>query len=188
MLREAEENVQAERPTDSKMPDDRPLEAQPKWRHDFPVDAGREDDIERRDFIKFMVLVSGAFATGHVWILAKDRVQREHCPLPEQAIARVADVKVGSAYSFNYPGPDDPCLLVRADEQTFLAYDQKCTHLSCAVLPRVEERTLECPCHHGSFDLMTGRPTAGPPRRPLPRIVLEVRNGTVYAKGVEHRT
>jgi Rieske Fe-S protein len=170
------------------MPDGRPLEEQPKWRHDFPVDTGREEDIERRDFVKFLVLVSGAFATGQVWILGKELMERDKPAPPAMPIARVADLQIGSAYSFNYPGPDDPCLLVRLDEKKFLAYDQKCSHLSCAVLPRVAEGSLECPCHHGSFDLMTGRPTAGPPRRPLAKIIVEVRNDTVYATGVERRT
>ena len=44
---------------------------------------------------------------------------------------------------------------------------------------------LHCPCHNGWFDLESGRPTAGPPRRPLPRVTVEVRGGTVYATGVE---
>jgi Rieske Fe-S protein len=47
---------------------------------------------------------------------------------------------------------------------------------------------LHCPCHEGLFDLRSGRPIAGPPRRPLPRIVLEVRERDVYAIGVEQRT
>jgi Rieske Fe-S protein len=74
-------------------------------------------------------------------------------------------------------------VLVRLDETTFVAYDQQCTHLLCPVIPRLEEGTLHCPCHEGLFDLATGRPLAGPPRRPLPRIVLEVRGSTVYAVG-----
>ena len=177
-----------ERPLDSKMPDGRPLEDQPKWRNDFPVDTGREEDVERRDFVKFLVLVSGAFATGQMWIVGKNIARHHERPPGPMAIMKVADVTVGSAHSFNYPTEDDPCLLVRADERTFLAYGQKCTHLSCAVLPHVAERSLRCPCHDGSFDLMTGRPTGGPPRRPLPKIRLEVRDGTLYATGVELST
>ena len=34
----------------------------------------------------------------------------------------------------------------------------------------------------------TGAPIAGPPRRPLARIVLEMRGRDVYAIGVEERT
>jgi Rieske Fe-S protein len=177
-----------ERAQESKMPDGLPLDRQPKWRQDFPVDTAREEDIERRDFVKFLVLVSGAFAAGQLWVAGKDVLRRRGEPPGSMAIARVADVRVGSAVSFNYPGEHDTCILVRTDDDTFLAYDQKCTHLSCAVLPRVEERSFHCPCHEGSFDMMSGRPTGGPPRRPLPRITLEVRDGTIYATGVELST
>jgi nitrite reductase/ring-hydroxylating ferredoxin subunit len=44
-----------------------------------------------------------------------------------------------------------------------------------------------CPCHNGSFDLETGKPLAGPPRRQLARINLEIVNDTIYATGVEFR-
>ena len=180
--------MERERIQESKMPDGCPLPQQPKWRRDFPVDTAREEEVERRDFVKFLVLVSGAFATGQLWVVGKDIVRRRTDPPGTMAIAKISDVAVGSAHSFNYPGEDDPCLLVRADEKTYLAYGQKCTHLSCAVLPRVEERSLRCPCHEGSFDMMTGRPTGGPPRRPLPKITLEIREGTIYATGVELST
>jgi Rieske Fe-S protein len=58
----------------------------------------------------------------------------------------------------------------------------------CAVRPEMDRDRLHCPCHAGYFDLATGRPIAGPPRRPLPRIVLEQRDGSIYAIGVERRT
>ena len=56
------------------------------------------------------------------------------------------------------------------------------------MIPQLGEGRLHCPCHNGYFDLATGRPIAGPPRRPLPRIKLEVRDGVIYATGVEERT
>lgn len=63
-----------------------------------------------------------------------------------------------------------------------------CTHLSCAVIPNVDEGVFECPCHDGFFDLRTGRNIAGPPPRPLARIVLEVEGDDVFAVAVEQRT
>jgi Rieske Fe-S protein len=48
--------------------------------------------------------------------------------------------------------------------------------------------TIHCPCHEGYFDLKTGRVLAGPPPRPLPRIVLDVRGNEIYATGIERRT
>jgi Rieske Fe-S protein len=74
---------------------------------------------------------------------------------------------------------------VRLAPGTFVAYEQQCTHLLCPVIPDPEAGVLHCPCHEGYFDLGTGRPTAGPPRRRLARIHLEVREGHVYAVGKE---
>jgi Rieske Fe-S protein len=56
------------------------------------------------------------------------------------------------------------------------------------VIPRPAEGCFYCPCHEGRFDLRTGSPIAGPPRRPLTRIVLDLRGRDIYAVGVEERT
>jgi hypothetical protein len=39
-------------------PDGRPMEEQPAWRRDFPIDWPQDHYVERRDFMKFMVLTS----------------------------------------------------------------------------------------------------------------------------------
>lgn len=172
-----------------KMPDGSPIEAQPQWRQDFPVGTGPSDYVARRDFIKFLVLTSGAFVVGHMWIGFQAFQRRLRGKPPARRIAAVSDIPVGGVLSFRYPDEaGDTCILIRPDEQTFLAYDQKCTHLSCPVLPRVKEKKLICPCHEGSFDMSTGRPVGGPPRRPLPRIVVEIHGNEIYATGVELRT
>jgi Rieske Fe-S protein len=69
-----------------------------------------------------------------------------------------------------------------------VAFSQSCTHLACAVVPRVEEGVIHCPCHEGYFDLRTGRVLAGPPPRPLPKIELDVVGDDVFAVGVVERT
>jgi Rieske Fe-S protein len=79
-------------------------------------------------------------------------------------------------------------VLVRVTATEFVAFGQKCTHLSCAVIPQVAEGSFFCPCHDGRFDLRTGVPIAGPPRRPLTRVLLEMRGRDIYAVGVEERT
>jgi len=169
-------------------PDWRPMEAQPAWRTDFPIDWPQDHYVERRDFVKFMVLTSLAFTVGQFWIGAQNWWRRRR-GRPELArIAALADVPVGGAVRFAYPGPDDDCLLLRLDGERLVAYGQKCTHLSCAVTPRLEEGVLRCPCHEGYFDPTSGRPIAGPPRRPLPRVHLQIRGGDVYAAGIEERT
>jgi Rieske Fe-S protein len=168
-------------------PDGRPASEQPAWRQDFPIDWPRDHYVARRDFTKFLGLTSLAFVIGQVWIGVKSLRDRLRGRPPETAIARLEDVPVGSARVFHYPSPADPCLLVRSDERTVLAYDQECTHLACAVVPELEQGRLACPCHKGYFDVVSGRPLAGPPRRPLRRVTLQVRAGVIYATGVETR-
>jgi Rieske Fe-S protein len=169
-------------------PDFAPLDAQPAWRQDFPIDWPQDLYVERRDFMKFMVLTSAAFTFGQVWIGIQNWYRRRSGQPPMQRIAGVDDLAVGDALGFTYPQEHEPCLLVRLTASEFVAFGQTCTHLSCAVVPRPQEGSFYCPCHEGRFDLRTGVPTAGPPRRPLTRVLLEMRGRDIYAVGVEERT
>ena len=169
-------------------PDHRPSEVQPAWRQDFPIDWPQDLYVERRDFLKFMVLTSAAFTLGQAWIAVQNWYRHRAGNPPIQRIASIDDVAIGGALGFTYPDTHESCLLVRLSTSEFVAFNQKCTHLSCAVIPRPEESSFYCPCHEGRFDLRTGAPTAGPPRRPLTRVVLEVRGRDIYAVGVEERT
>jgi Rieske Fe-S protein len=129
-----------------------------------------------------------AFVVGQLWIGIQNWFRRRRGQPPLLRIARLEEIPVGSARLFSYPSATETCLLLRLDTTTLVAYNQKCTHLSCAVVPEMEQGCLHCPCHHGLFDLATGRALAGPPRRPLTRITLDIRDGVVYATGLELRT
>ena len=91
----------------------------------------------------------------------------------------------GSVLLFRYPSERDPCILIRTHAGELKAYSQVCTHLSCAVRYESGQNTIVCPCHRGFFSVDDGRPTGGPPTRPLPRVRLETREGSVYAVGLE---
>lgn len=169
-------------------PDFAPAEAQPAWRQDFPIDWPQDLYVERRDFLKFMVLTSAAFTAGQLWIAAENWYRRQSGRLPVLRIAGIDEVPVGGSLAFRYPDEHEPCLLVRLSADGFVAFNQKCTHLSCAVIPRLDEGSFFCPCHNGRFDLRTGAAIAGPPRRPLTRIVLERRGSDIFAVDVEERT
>lgn len=166
-------------------PDRRPMEAQPQWRRDFPIDVGQDEFVSRRELVKFMVLTSGAFVVGHVWLVFKSLFTTSPPDPRAVAIAAIDELPIGAAKTFHYPEGSSPRLLVRTGAVSFVAYDQACTHLACPVVPAVSEGKLHCPCHNGWFDLATGHPVGGPPNRPLPRIRLDVREGTVYAVGLE---
>jgi len=169
-------------------PDGRPIDEQPRWWRDFPIDWPQDHYVARRDFTKFMVLTSLAFVIGQFWIVVQNMLRRRRGKPPIAKVASLADLPRGAVTTFNYPGPHDPCVMIRTEDDQVLAYSQNCTHLDCAVIPRPGDGTIHCPCHAGYFDLATGRPLAGPPRRPLPRITLKVLGNDVYATAVEMRT
>ena len=177
-----------ERETISIAPDGRPLGEQPAWRQDFPIDWPQDQYVERRDFVKFLTLTSFAFVIGQAWIAAQSWLRQRRAQPAAVRIAGRADVAVGGSLVFDYPHEHDSCVLVRLGEDEFVAFSQKCTHLSCAVIPRPGEGVFHCPCHEGSFDLRTGVVIAGPPPRPLPRITLDFRGNDIFATGVEART
>jgi nitrite reductase/ring-hydroxylating ferredoxin subunit len=168
-------------------PDGRPYHDQPQWRNDFPIDWPQDELVARRDFTKFLVLTSFAFVVGQFWIAFQNLWRKRRGRPPIRKIGALNAIPIGSAVVFEYPATHDDCILVRTAADRFVAYSQKCTHLACAVTPQLRSNSLHCPCHNGFFDLATGNPTAGPPRRPLPRITLEIRDGDIYATGVEVR-
>ena len=165
-------------------PDGRPMDEQPAWRRDFPIDLPQEQYVARRDFTRFMMMTSVACAAGQVLLVVRNLLRGRPAAAATQPITRVDEIPVGGVKPFLYPDAGGPCLLLRPDVQTFLAFGQKCTHLGCAVVPDAEKKQLLCPCHRGAFDATTGRPLAGPPRRPLPRVALENRDGVLYVVGV----
>jgi nitrite reductase/ring-hydroxylating ferredoxin subunit len=169
-------------------PDWRPMEQQPAWRNDFPIDSAQDQYVERREFMKFMVLTSLALTAGQLWIAAQNWWRRRRGETEIQRVAALAEIAPGAVLTFAYPEATDDCVMVRTAAGELLAYSQKCTHLSCAVRPLVDRGVIHCPCHEGYFDLHSGRPLAGPPQRPLPVVRLEVRGGDVYATAVEERT
>jgi Rieske Fe-S protein len=172
----------------SRAPDVRDELNPPEWRSDFPIDWPKDEFVARRDFAKFLVLTSGAFVAGQAWIAAQDLIRDRRASPERVKVAALGDVPVGGVLTFTYPREHDRCILVRLGERDLVAFSQSCTHLSCAVIPRVDRGVFECPCHDGFFDLRTGKNISGPPPRPLPQIELELQGDEVYAVGVQERT
>lgn len=171
--------------TISTPPDGKLQEMQPRWRQDFPIDIPQDQYVSRRDFTRFMVLISFAFFVGQIWILLQNFLRRSRGKPPIKEIARLDAIQIGQSQIFEYPEKHNPCILVRTGEQEFVAFSQKCTHLSCPVIPDLSRAQFRCPCHEGFFEMRTGTPLAGPPRRPLPKIRLQIKGSSVYAVDLE---
>src|SRR5579885_3554256 len=157
---------------------------QTRWREDFPIQWEKDEYVTRREMVKFLSLGSFLIAGANFIAAAVSRLRRRGV-FPRMRISSSHEIAPGESLLFRYPTDEDPCILVRRQSGELVAYSQVCTHLSCAVVHRSEENTLFCPCHHGYFSVAEGRPTAGPPTRPLPRIRLEQNGNDVFATGVE---
>jgi len=155
-----------------------------RWREDFPVGWESDNYVTRREMVKFLALGSLTIAGANAVVAAIPHVVKPSV-MPKTRIALASSIPVGGSKLFSYPTAEDPCILVRQNNGDLVAYSQVCTHLSCAVIHNEKDNALFCPCHHGYFSVDEGRPYAGPPTRPLPRIKLEQEGNEIFAVGVE---
>jgi Rieske Fe-S protein len=164
-----------------------PAGAPPKrWRAEFPYPWDADELVSRRELLQFAVFTSGALfaSTAAIAVLGALRGLRRS---EVQAVARVGDVPEGRAHYFAYPEPGEQAMLLHLPGGRFVAYSQRCTHLSCAVYYQPEQGRLYCPCHEGVFSPETGDPVAGPPQRrlELEQIRLRREGDQIFAVGRE---
>lgn len=161
--------------TPFKHPDEEPL-----WKEEFPIHAADERYVSRRQFSRFLALTSLGMFVGNLWILVRSWFDTPPT-YPRQVVASATELPVGGVKIFQYPDPDNPCIMVRTDSDTYVAYSQKCPHLACTVYYSKEQHRLECPCHEGYFSVGDGSVLQGPPARSLPRVVLERQGDDIVA-------
>ena len=110
--------------------------------------------------------------------------------VPEQwqAVGAVDQFKVGETVQVTLIDPSPlpwagvsartAAWLRRDSAQDFVAFAVNCTHLGCPVRWLQDANLFMCPCHGGVY-YTDGKPAAGPPRRPLNRYAVRVREGQV---------
>jgi Rieske Fe-S protein len=64
-------------------------------------------------------------------------------------------------------------IFIVRDQEGFLSFSARCTHLGCLVVWNRDHRMFLCPCHGGKFDA-EGRNVEGPPPRPLDQLTLRL--------------
>ena len=144
----------------------------------FDIDAAEQ--LSRRGFNKFLTLGSLAAVVGAAGTLT-DGCAKTYSTI---VVAHAGDIPVGGWKIFSYPADVNPCILLRPEENTYLAYSRICTHTSCPVFFRPEQNLIVCQCHGGAYSVVDGSVLAGPPPRPLPKITLERRGDDLVATGV----
>ncbi len=149
---------------------------------DFPIDRVEAEHVSRREFAKFLCLVSGGMAVGSGWVAIKDKIIPPFRIQGEVFVCKTTDVARGGTHPFTVEGSRIPFILIHLNDGSFRAYEQKCTHLSCAVFYSPDHNKIECPCHHGFFDARTGAVLQGPPPRPLPHLEVVIRQDDIFVR------
>jgi Rieske Fe-S protein len=157
----------------------------PHWKTDFPIERSAATTVSRRDFARYLCLVSGGLAAGSGLVALKHTLSPPDEVSGEHLVCKMNDIPVGGTHAFVLAGSTIPYILIRLENGSWRAYEQKCTHLSCAVYYRPGSGQIECPCHNGFFDAMTGEPIAGPPPRPLPALEVVIKGDELYVKAIK---
>jgi Rieske Fe-S protein len=147
---------------------------------DFPIERVEAEHVSRREFAKFLCLVSGGMAVGSGWVAVKDQLFPPHRIQGEAFVCRTLEVPLGATRPFLVPGSRTPFILIHLNDGGWRAYEQKCTHLSCAVFYQPQADEIQCPCHNGWFDARTGSVLRGPPPRPLKRLDVVIKGEEIY--------
>ncbi|MFK7050303.1 MULTISPECIES: ubiquinol-cytochrome c reductase iron-sulfur subunit [Flavobacterium] len=154
------------------------------WKKDFPIQKEEAIQVSRRDFAKFLTLVSGGLMIGSGLVAAKAYLFPKEEVEGEQYVCNKGDIPIGGTKAFQIKGSNIPYILIHLEDGTFRAYEQKCTHLSCAVYYKPGSGQIICPCHEGHFDAKTGEVLAGPPPRPLPQLAVIEKQENLYVKAI----
>ncbi len=155
----------------------------PNWKSDFPIEKKKATHVSRREFAKYLGLFSGALAVGNGAIVIKSLFFPEENLKGEHFVCNEADVPVGEMFQFNIEGSATvPYILIHLEDNKWRSFEQKCTHLACAVRYRADINQIECPCHKGYFNADTGDVIQGPPPRALPQLTVVRKEGKVFVK------
>lgn len=138
----------------------------------------KELNIPRRTFCNRLLLTSAGLSLAASDLNGQPKPQPDtslfYSPVKIEGAERVLP---GSFLYFNYPGANNPAVLVRGHDSEYMAYSRKCAHRGCSVDFDSTRRCLACPCHKGVYDVRTGDVVYGPQLRPLDQIILQLRAG-----------
>lgn len=156
-----------------------------KWKQDFPIRREEAVKVSRRDFAKVLTVLSGGMVLGNGMIAANALLGDDKVNPAKQMVCTISDIPVGGTKSFVLENEDIPYILIHTEAGEFYAYEQKCTHLACAVYYRPGTDKIECPCHNGWFDVKTGEVLQGPPPRPLKKLQVTVEGDEIFVQHIE---
>ena len=89
---------------------------EPLWKDEFSVFTSDERYVTRRQFAKFLTLVSLGMFVGNLWVLAKAYFAKTPS-FPSVEVGEAGEIPVRGVKLFTYPTPKDHCILIRTGEE-----------------------------------------------------------------------
>jgi Rieske Fe-S protein len=89
-------------------------------------------------------------------------------------LGAVSDVPVGGGKVFT----DAKIVVTQPSAGQFKAFTAVCTHAGC-VVAKVENNTIDCPCHGSKFSVTDGSVVGGPAPSPLAAVNVTVKGGNI---------
>jgi arsenite oxidase small subunit len=141
------------------------------------------------------LLGSGAAGATAVALAQAGDVEAASRRYPKRRVVALSKLRVNRPVTFAYPLKAQPNVLLdlghavprgAGPKNSIVAYSILCQHMGCPVEYRRKTREFVCPCHQSQYDpARLGSIIQGVALRPLPRVQLEVRQGAVWAVGVD---
>jgi Rieske Fe-S protein len=97
-------------------------------------------------------------------------------PAAGAVLGPVADVPVGGGMVFT----DAKVVVTQPTAGQFKAFTAVCTHAGC-IVNKVENKTIDCPCHGSKYSATDGSVVNGPAPRPLAPVTVSVKNGNIVS-------
>jgi arsenite oxidase small subunit len=158
--------------------------------------AVTEEPSTERTFSRREVLAAGA--AGAVGAAAAGAGLAEAAPAtsyPKLRVAALAKLKPNHPVTFSYPLKSQASVLLNmgravpggvGPRKSIVAYSLFCQHMGCPVEYQANIREFVCPCHQSRYDPeRLGSIIQGVAMLPLPRVLLQVKQGAVWAVGVD---
>jgi arsenite oxidase small subunit len=151
--------------------------------------VGDDSGVSRR-----ALLTGGAVATAAGLVAGVEDAQAA-AKYPRHRVIALSKLRVNRPVNFKYPLTSQPAVLLDlghrvpggvGPKRSIVAFSTLCQHMGCPVAYSKSQREFICPCHQTRYDAeREASIVQGVATRSLPRIRLRVRNGSVYAVGVD---
>ncbi|MFQ5543371.1 MAG: ubiquinol-cytochrome c reductase iron-sulfur subunit [Nitrospiria bacterium] len=138
-------------------------------------ESSQSHEMPRRRFVNFLLgggllTTLGAIFVPLVNFIIPPKVQE--AVQSSVVAARVGELALNAGKIFRFGSK--PGILVRTQNDEYVAFTAICTHLQCTVQYRSDFKHIWCACHNGHFDL-TGKNISGPQPSPLEAYNVEIR-------------